>query len=130
MSALRLPAVDVRVCTDDRIIETRSPLVLVANGASIITPAFRMHPEISVDDGWLDVLVFETTNAREVAATLGRASALQLDKSPHVIWQRTRGVQIEANPPLAVQLDGDVRGATPVTFEIVPRAISVVTPLL
>jgi YegS/Rv2252/BmrU family lipid kinase len=128
VSALRLPPAEVRVRADDRIVETLSPLVLVANGASIITPAIRVHPEIAVDDGWLDVLVFDATTARQVAATLGRASALQLDKSPHVTWQRAREVEIETYPPMAVQLDGDVRGTTPVAFSIVPRAIPVATP--
>jgi YegS/Rv2252/BmrU family lipid kinase len=129
VTALRLPPADVRVRAEDEIIATRSALVLIANGASVITPAFRIHPQITVDDGWLDVLVFETATLGEVAATLGHAGTLQLDKSPHVIWRRARDIVVEADPPLAVQLDGDVRGVTPVAFSIVPRGLNVVIPI-
>jgi YegS/Rv2252/BmrU family lipid kinase len=129
VTALRLPPADVRVRADDEIITARSPLVLIANGASVIAPAFRIHPEIAVDDGWLDVLVFETATLGEVASALGHAGTLQLDKSPHVMWQRARDIVVEADPPLAVQLDGDVRGVTPVAFSIVPRGLNIVIPI-
>lgn len=126
--ALRLPPSSVRVSTDETTIEARSPLVLIANGGSAIAPEFRIYPGISVDDGWLDVLVFTTSTPAQIAATLGSMGRQQLDRSPHVTWQRARTVKIEATPPLAVELDGDPRGTTPREFILVPAGLVVVTP--
>jgi diacylglycerol kinase family enzyme len=127
-SALRLKPSLVQVTTDDAKVETLSPLVLIANGGSVITPALTIHPEIAVDDGWLDVLVFTASTPGQVLATLSRAASRGLHRSPFVTWQRTKVARIEAAPPLAVQLDGDLRGVTPRDFRVAPRGLTVLTP--
>lgn len=129
-AALRLTPSLVQVACDSEVIEARSPLVLVANGGAAIAPQFKLHPRITVDDGWLDVLVFTATTPAQVAATLGQLGSQRLDRSPHVIWQRTRRVRIEADPPLNVELDGDIFGLTPREFSVRPGSLKVVTPLL
>jgi diacylglycerol kinase (ATP) len=127
-SAVRLTPSALRISMEDETIEVRSSLVLVANGGAAIAPEFRLHPSIEMDDGWLDILIFTAVTPAEVAATLGRLASLQLDRSPHVIWKRARTVTVRASPPLAVELDGDVRGWTPCEFTIAPRALAVVAP--
>jgi YegS/Rv2252/BmrU family lipid kinase len=129
VAALRLPPSEVRITTDEALLETRSPLVLIANGGSAIAPDFRIYPGIAVDDGWLDVLVFTPSTPAQIAATLGFASRQRLDRSPHVTYRRARTVTIEAAPPLLVELDGDPRGVTPRQFRVEPLALRVVTPL-
>lgn len=129
VAALRLPPSEVRIVADEAILETRSPLVLIANGASAIAPDFRIYPGIAVDDGWLDVLVFTPSTPAQIASTLVSAGRQQLDRSPHVIYSRARTVAIDATPPLLVELDGDPRGVTPRQFRIDPLALRVVTPL-
>ena len=128
--ALRLQASEVRVTADGIVFEGRSPLVLVANGGSAITPQFRIFPGIAVDDGWLDVLIFTSITTAQIATTLGYAARQQLDRSPHVIHRRALSVEIEATPPLPVELDGDLRGTTPRQFSVIPLGLRVVTPLL
>ena len=129
VAALRLPPSDIRITADGAILEARSPLVLIANGGSAIAPEYRVYPGIAVDDGWLDVLVFTPSTPAQIAATLGHASKQQLDRSPYVRHTRAQVVQIDAVPPLPVQLDGDPRGATPRRFTIVPAGLQVVTPV-
>ena len=129
VAAIRLPPSDVLITADGTILEARSPLVLIANGGSAIAPGFRIYPEIVVDDGWLDVLVFTPTSPAQVVMTLGYAGSQQLHRSPHVMHSRARSVKIEAVPPLPVELDGDPRGTTPRQFSIVPLGLPVVTPL-
>lgn len=126
--ALRLMPSQVVITTESSVLEARSPLVLVANGGSAVSPAFKLLPQISVDDGWLDVLVFTATTPAQVAATLGHLGSFRLDRSPYLIWQRAQSVRIEADPPLAVELDGDIRGWTPHDFSLLPAAIDVMTP--
>jgi len=127
--ALRLPPSDIRIRADRTILEARSPLVLIANGGSAIAPQYRIYPGITIDDGWLDVIVFTPSTPAQIAATLGHAGKQQLDRSPHVTHARARAVQIDAVPPLPVELDGDPRGTTPRLFSIVPSGLQVVTPI-
>jgi YegS/Rv2252/BmrU family lipid kinase len=126
--ALRLRPSEVRVTADGAVFEGRSALVLVANGASAITPQFSIYPGIAVDDGWLDVLIFTSSTPAQIATTLGYAGRQQLDRSPHVMHRRALSVEIEATPPLLVELDGDPRGTTPRAFKIIPLGLRVVTP--
>lgn len=127
-AALRLNPSLVTVTCDSEQVEVESPLVLVANGGSAVAPAFKLHPHIAADDGWLDVLVFTATTPPQVAATLGQLGSQRLDRSPHVIWRRSRTVRIEADPALDVELDGDIWGLTPRDFSVRPAALRVVVP--
>jgi diacylglycerol kinase (ATP) len=129
-TALRLAPSLVSIVADGVEIETRSSLVLVANGSATIAPTFKLHPDIAVDDGWLDLLVFTATNPGEIAATLGRLGSQRLDRSPHIIWQKAKAISIDASPDLFIELDGDVRGTTPRQFTIGAAALEIVTPRL
>jgi diacylglycerol kinase (ATP) len=130
VTALRLPPSDVRISVDGAILEARSPLVLIANGGSAVAPQFRIYPGITVDDGWLDVLIFTSSTPAQIATTLCLAGTQQLDRSPHVMHRRAQSVGIEAVPPLPVELDGDPRGTTPRQFSILPLGLRVVAPPL
>ena len=129
IAALRLPPSDIRINAEGTTLEARSPLVLVANGGSAIAPDYQIYPGIAVDDGWFDILVFTPSSPAQIAATLGHAGKQQLERSPHVTHARARAVQVDAVPPLPVELDGDPRGTTPRQFSIVPAGLNVVTPV-
>src|SRR5215213_9763009 len=129
VAALRLPPSDVQITIDGTGLEARSPLVLIANGGSAIAPQFVIYPGITIDDGWLDVLIFTSSTPAQIATTLGFVGKQQLDRSPHVMHRRARSVGIEAVPPLPVELDGDPRGTTPRQFSIAPLGLRVVAPL-
>jgi diacylglycerol kinase family enzyme len=129
LAALHLPPSLVQITVDGEIFEARSPLVLIANGGSAVAPDFQIYPGVSVDDGWLDILVFTTLTASQFVATLGYAARQRLDRSPHVLHRRGQTVSLQAEPPLPVQLDGDPRGTTPRQFSIVPLGLRIVTPL-
>jgi diacylglycerol kinase (ATP) len=123
----RAPA-RVTIQTDDFFTEVVSPLVLVANGGSIISPRFQLYPEIRKDDGLLDVLVFTPDGAIPVVRTLARFASRSLDQSPYVQHLQTHWVKLSSVPPLPVQLDGDVVSITPATFTILRRALRVIVP--
>lgn len=122
--ALNMPPAWMRVITDNEVKTVVSPLVLVANGGSIIHPRIRLDPAIRNDDGWLDVLIFTATRPVPIARTLGRLASLSLNDSPFVWRARARTVEIHADPPLPFQLDGDVVEKTPVIFGLEPKAIT------
>lgn len=126
---LRLPPARFRIVTDGDTTEVTSPLVLVANGGSIIAPGLRLYPGIRKDDGQLDVLIFTATGLLRTTRTLGRLATRSLARSPFVLRIPARRVELSAEPDLPVQLDGDVVVRTPVTFGIAPSALRVIAPL-
>ena len=128
IAALRHRPVRFHLKLDGEEVDVRSPLVLVANGPSIIHPRIRLHPAIRDDDGMLDVLVFTATSPVQLARTMGRLSALQLEKSPYVMHRRTTALHLHADSDVPMEVDGDVFGTTPRKFRIVPRAIRMVVP--
>ena len=129
IASLSLTASTVRLTTDHDQIEAKSQLVLVANGGSVIAPRFRLYPGIEPDDGVLDLLVFSPPDPIAVFSVLSQAGRMRLERSPHVRRWKVTQVRIEADPPLSVQLDGDVHGTTPREFALSPRSLSVVVPV-
>jgi diacylglycerol kinase (ATP) len=106
----------------------QSPLVLVANGASVIAPSVIVHPAIRYDDGCLDVVIFTATHAAQIASTLGRFMTRSLEKSRYTVHLQGREIQLHADPPIPLQLDGDVIGLTPARFSILPLALEIIVP--
>lgn len=126
--ALRMPPAQISVTADGRSVTALSPLVVIANGGSIITPGLRLDPAIRSDDGWLDVLLFTAATPIPVARTLSRLATLRLHQSPFLWKARAQHVEIAAEPPLPLQLDGDLIGNTPASFSIAPQGIRVIVP--
>ena len=127
--ALAEPPARVIVRADRETIEAESPLVLVANGSSVVHPAIKLHPAIRSDDAWLDVLVFMGADPPALARTLLRFGVGQIEGSKDITVLRARKVEIRAEPEVPVQLDGDAVGTTPVTIRILPAAIRLVAPI-
>lgn len=129
VAALRTLPVRYTIRTPDTEVQVVSPLVLIANGGSIIHPRFRLHPAIRKDDGLLDVLIITATTPVELARVLGRLAMMNLERSPYLIHLKTTEVSVSSSTGVPVELDGDVVTRTPVTFGIDPAAIQVIVPV-
>jgi YegS/Rv2252/BmrU family lipid kinase len=128
LAAMRHKASRYLIIADDEKIEATSPLVLVANGSSVIHPRLKIHPAIEDDDGFLDLIVITATGPLELARTLGRLGTMQLSKSPFVLHRKIRKLRIESDETIPVEVDGDVFGTTPRMFQVLPGAIRMIVP--
>jgi diacylglycerol kinase (ATP) len=117
------------VTVDGTSMDCESPLVLVANGGSIIHPSISVAPGIRYDDGYLDVIVFTATRPVEIASTLGRLATGTIEKSPFTIHLRGQSIDLATDPPIPVQLDGDIIGDTPAHFSLSPSALEIIVPI-
>jgi YegS/Rv2252/BmrU family lipid kinase len=108
-------------------IEARAWLALVAN-ASRYTYGICAAPGARLDDGWLDLWLFESLSPRR---TLGQVLALltgQHSGSPGILRIRAQHMGIEADPPAWVHVDGDAGGRTPMEFQVRPSSLTVMVP--
>lgn len=130
LKALREKSNSFHITIDDEEHSVTSPLVLVANGSSIINSNFRIDNSIRSDDGKLDVLIVTANRPHELAMLFAHAANPLgvLSDSPWVIQRQASRVQVESDTPQPIQLDGDVSTETPATFGILPGAIGVSVP--
>jgi len=105
-----------------------SPLVLVAIGGAILRPELQISRDIARDDGYLDVFVFTPRSPDKVAETGLKLLSRQLESSPYVTRIRCKWLEMDAEPTMPVEIDGDVVTLTPATFSIEPLALQVIVP--
>jgi diacylglycerol kinase family enzyme len=125
--AWRNRAVRIEVDDDDRL-ECETNLIAVANGP-FAGGGMHFAPEARSDDAQLDLLTVCGISRAGVVRELARIHRGGHLANPKVSLQRGASVRIEtldAADPLPVEADGDVRGHTPATFQIIPRALRIV----
>ncbi len=116
------------ISTELQTIHLRSLLVLVANGAAIVRPSFPVYPGLRRDDGLLDVIAFTATTPWPIVRTIARFVTRRLAGSGDIVHVQCQRVEIAADPPLPVELDGDVVGFTPATVTVQPGKLNLIVP--
>ena len=101
--------------------------VLIGNGR-FYGGRFALFPKARMDDGLLDVCVFETCGYLDVlryGQGILRGAHIDLDGVKYF-----QSEQLVCSAPSATpfELDGEDAGDVPVTFSVVPRALRVVVP--
>lgn len=117
----------IRLEYDDGWLETRAPMVSIANGP-YVGAAYAIAPEARIDDGLLDVVVFRHTAIPRVLLHLALiAGGRPLPPPAESRTLRVRWLQVSKRRgrPLPVHADGDPVGVTPARFEIAPGALRV-----
>jgi YegS/Rv2252/BmrU family lipid kinase len=101
-------------------------MVVVANVSSYAFEQFKIAPFAALDDGWLDICVFERPPSDRVGfvAQIVMLIARRHLHDPRVRYYRARRILLESDPPIAGQLDGDSYGETPVEIAVVPKALN------
>jgi len=111
--------------------EVQAAMVLVANCGEVIPGRIRLGREISPTDGVLDVI---TVRADGVLGSVRAVWEVLRDLPPQARrdsflgYAQGRVVTVETPQPEPVEMDGEPDGATPFTAEVVPGAVSVITP--
>lgn len=116
----------VRVSIDDaEVIDGNMNLVAVGN-ALYAGGGMMLSPEAKIDDGKLDVVTATGLSRANVVRELARIHQGGHVRNPKVRIVQGEGVSIEtfsAADAMLIEADGNVRGATPVEFRVMPRAL-------
>jgi len=141
--AWKLEPFHVRLRTPERTLELDALQVVVANGR-FMGGGRITHPDATLDDRLLSVYVVsapfdgsagqgEDASPRlqklwrlgRVGLLLGRGRHLALPEVEHF---QTRSLQLETEPLLEVNADGELVGRTPMAFGLAPGALRVLVP--
>lgn len=126
------PIADFRIVADDQEVLVRASMVLLANagqlGAGPLPMEVTVAPESSFSDGLIDVAIYAPRNLPEVARILWRVARKQFAGDDRMIFLQAKKVRIESDPPMAIQIDGEPRGVTPIEAEIDERRGRILVP--
>ena len=118
--------VDVRL--DDGVRRSgRMHNVIVANGVWQ-GGGMKIAPDALADDGLFDVLTIGDITKLDFARTSPKIYKGTHVHHPKVEVLRSRALSVDAAEPLPIELDGEVVGTTPSSWNVVPRAIRVRVP--
>ncbi|HEX6135052.1 MAG TPA: diacylglycerol kinase family protein [Longimicrobiales bacterium] len=119
---------------DDREIEVDAVSVMVANVGELFTRWLPLRfclapqPTSAWHDGLLDVVIVAPRHAPDLAAILWRSANRKFTGSDRLLHFQAHEITIDADPPIAVQVDGDPSGVTPVTVSVMREAMRVILP--
>ena len=120
----------VRVTVDGRIVaDGPMNLVAVAN-ALYAGGGMMLSPEARVDDGKLDVITASGLSRANVVTELSRVHTGGHVKNPKVTITQGTIARIETflqQDAMPLEVDGNVRGVTPVQFQVLPEALRFVS---
>jgi YegS/Rv2252/BmrU family lipid kinase len=110
-----------------KVIKGRSLFILISN-VQLYGGLLRITPEARLDDGLLDVAIFNGVGPTYTLGHFLRILGGRHLQDPSVRYLRARRVMVDCAKPWPVQIDGDPIGTTPMTFQVVPRALRVLIP--
>ncbi len=88
----------------------------------------QIAAQARADDGLLDVCILHGAGRRHFVRHVVRTALRRHVGHPQVTYCQVRRVTVTADPPLPVQLDGEVAAETPISFECMPQSLTVVVP--
>jgi diacylglycerol kinase family enzyme len=91
-----------------------------------IASGLRLDLPLAPDDGALTVLAVHGLSRCALLRLLPAFYTGTAVRHPAVLTRTCRSVSITTDPPQTVEFDGDPRGATPVTIELLPRVLPLI----
>lgn len=120
---LRMRRTPMRITIDDRTYRTGSPAVTVSNGP-YHGMGFALSTDADPTDGLLNVAVFRGMSRFEVIRYFLAIARRRPRREPRIQSYTARRVTVEGTRrTLLAHADGVSIGATPVTFEVRPKAL-------
>ena len=117
-----------RITVDGQVFDGEYTLACIANGR-YYGGGFYPLPEAQPDDGLLDVLLVRDVTRLKVAQVIGKYKAGQYRQLPDLIrYYRCKSITVEADRPVAVNLDGELLTLQKAAFAVAPEKIRFCVP--
>ncbi len=119
-----------RFSLDGQAAECEAIACVVDNAGTVGIPGLSHSHQVSVSDGFFDVFALRRPHELLPGSPLpGRTPAPRGGRARAEIAQhwRARHITIGTDPPLPVQVDGEMWGTTPISVDVLPRAVRVLT---
>jgi len=101
--------------------------MIVANG-TFVAGGLPVAPEADPGDGLLDVILIPKRSTAEMVVLAAQIILGNHLGSQSVIFRRTQRLTVNSRPGMWFNVDGELVGNEPATFEVLPRALQFVAP--
>lgn len=101
--------------------------VVIANGR-YVAGGRLIAPKASIDDGLLDIILIKERSAAELALLAAKVALGHHLSSDAIVFRRAAKVTVNSRPGMWFNVDGELVGNEPATFEVLPRALQFVVP--
>ena len=125
--ALQYRGIETEITADGDTWETTLLLALLGNTRSYGGLISISHRASAVD-GLLDLVTYRAGGAGRLALHLTRTALGRHTGWQGATYRQVRDVYVRTTPSVPVQADGEIVGATPMRFGIVPAALDVIVP--
>ncbi|MBC7835308.1 MAG: diacylglycerol kinase family lipid kinase, partial [Phycisphaerales bacterium] len=99
--------------------------MMVGNGRTA-AGGVPVTPWAELDDGLLEVLVAPRMAMADLALVMASVLASTHRDHESLITRRAHSLRVTSDPPMPISADGELMGVTPATFEVIPRALTVI----
>ena len=100
---------------------------IVANGR-FVAGGTQVAPEAAIDDGQLDLVLVPERPMSEMMVMAAQMLVGTHLTSEAVVFRRAAKISISSTPGMWFNVDGELIGNEPVTFEVMPRALQFIAP--
>lgn len=124
----------VRLSIDDKPMVPRDVFLVAIGNTSLYGGDLRLLPNARIDDGLLDLILFTAPAlpaAVRNAAFLPQMADIVLgrqEQNENIQLRQGRRILLETDPPIPLQMDGDLAGTTPALLTLAPQALLVKAP--
>jgi diacylglycerol kinase (ATP) len=126
-TAANLVGTRTRILIDEERIYRRAILIVISN-SQLYGGKVRIATDARLDDGLLDVNVFAGSGfGSAIRTALGVITGLHV-RDPRHSFHRGGCIRVETDKPMAIHLDGEPFGFTPLECSVVPQALTVLIP--
>jgi YegS/Rv2252/BmrU family lipid kinase len=126
-----LGAVMVRVKIDDKEERTLQTVNFCIANARFFGGGMKIAPDAKLDDGFLDVINIGDIRTAKIilnAYTLYRGTHLDLTEVKDTLAKKIEARPLHADQEIHIEIDGELPGRLPATYEVVPRALKIRVP--
>jgi diacylglycerol kinase family enzyme len=106
-----------------------TPAIAMIGNVKEYGTGFPILPDAVPDDGLLDVCVMPCQDRRQLIEILVLIAAGEHTTRDDVIYTRGKFAQIDSNKQVAVQIDGDSAGFTPLSVDLLPARVPFLIPM-
>ncbi|HZE64525.1 MAG TPA: diacylglycerol kinase family protein [Pyrinomonadaceae bacterium] len=130
-SAARMKPTRVLVQLDDKLAQRTTVTNLCVANARYFGSGMKIAPNAKLTDGKLDVVSIGDLGLTRILSNAPRlylGAHLSMPEVQHALAARITASPIDKNQRIGLELDGELPGFLPATFQIVPRALRIRCP--
>jgi len=120
----KLKKAEYRITLDGQTIVTQGISCFIDNAGNLGKAGFSAAENISISDGLLDVILIRDASYETYVSMSRVLTSFDPESSTFHHWQ-AREILIETNPPLTLNIDGEIVGQTPISVKVIPQAVRV-----